>query len=538
MPTPATPALALQPRAHVPRGPKRVIRRLLSTGSMAAAGAVLVAGCSLSSGVPSTSGEGSGPVADASITIDLSNYPSTLDPALQYDESTYSVYRNIYDQLLRRDPKTLEPTPWIATEWENTSPTEWTFTIRDDVTFSDGTPLTASDVAFSISRILDPALNSAQFANFSAIASAEATSPTELKVTTKAPSPTLLTYLTTLSIVPQAYVEEVGAEGLNSAPVGSGPYTLEAATAGSEVRLTRNDSWWSDAPSIEDVVFRSVPDASARLADLQSGTATLALGLTADQAIQLESGTDVEVLSAPTERVAYLGLNALGDTATSDPDIREAIKLAIDYDSIIDNLLGGYASPVGTILTPLAFGYPDGTSDNEYDPDRAKALIEQSGIQDPELVFPSSPSYDPQIIQAIQSDLEAVGFSVSIENSDQATYLKKVQSPAHDWGSLRFGLWSCSCLDADGVLYPLFRTDTIWSSWSDPDFDALVDHARTTLDEDERVADYEQAVSIVSEQTPGIGLYQVDAIYGAAPELDWTPDAVQSLFVDQMSLGG
>jgi peptide/nickel transport system substrate-binding protein len=164
--------------------------------------------------------------------------------------------------------------------------------------------------------------------------------------------------------------------------------------------------------------------------------------------------------------------------------------------------------------------------------------VKASGVSDPKLTFATSPSYDPELIQTIQSDLQAVGITVNISNTDQATYLSKVQDKSHDWGSLRVGLWSCSCLDADGVLLPLFHTGSIWSSYSSPTFDALVDDARTTLSAAKRKSDYAKAVAIINKDLPGIGLYQVDSIYGAASSLTWKPDAVQSMYVDQMTITG
>lgn len=502
------------------------------------AGVTLLSACGLGSGEGNGGDGGEGGAVATSITIDLPSYPSTLDPGLQYDGSTYPVYRNIYDQLIRRDSDSSEPVPWIAESWEEETPTTWRFQLRDDVTFSDGSPLTAHDAAFSLNRILDKALNSPQFANFSAVSKATAESDTELIIETSEPSPTLLTYLTTLSIVSQEYVDEVGDEGLNENPMGSGAYVMESARSGSEVTLTRNEDYWGEAPSIEKAVFRAVPDVSTRVADLRSGRAHLITTLSADQATELESQDGVQVLAVPTERVDYLALNTLADTPTQDANVRQAIAAAINYDSLIENLGGGYADPVGAVLTPLAFGYPEDATNYEYDPDRARQLLAEAGVPNPVLEFPASPAYDPQLLQAIQSDLQAVGFTVNITNTDHATYLQKVQDPSHNWGSVRFGRWSCSCLDADGVIYPLFRTGTVWSSFSNADFDAAVDRGRTTTDESERLAAYDEAWAILDSELPGIGLFQEYAIYGATADLQWQPDAVESMYLDQMSFQG
>lgn len=502
------------------------------------AGVGLLSACSLGSPEGEQSGASAGSPSQNSISIDLQSYPSTLDPGLQYDGSTYPVYRNIYDQLLRRDSETLEPIPWIAESWDQESPTTWRFTLRDDVSFSDGSPLTAKDAAFSLNRILDKKLNSPQFANFSAVAKALADSDTELVIETKEPSATLLSYLTTLSIVSEKYVEEVGDDGLNEKPMGSGAYVMESARSGSEVTLKRNEDYWGEAPEIEKAVFRAVPNISSRVADLRSGQADLVTNLAADQAAELEGQAGVQVLAAPTERVAYLALNTLADTPTKDLKVREAITAAINYDSLIENLGGGFADPVGAVLTPLSFGYPKDAEIFKYDPDLARQLLAEAGVTNPVLNFPASPAYDPQILQAIQSDLQAVGFKVKITNTDHATYLQKVQDPSHDWGSIRFGRWSCSCLDADGVIYPLFRTDTVWSSYSNAEFDAAVDRGRTTTDEAARMEAYDEAFAILDDELPGIGLFQEYAIYGANADLQWEPDEVESMYLDQMSFEG
>lgn len=502
----------------------------VTLGAAAIVAATALAACSIQPTNSTASGGG------GTLTVDMSSYPASLDPGLQYDTDSYSVYRNIFDQLLHRDPKTNQIVPWLATTWKQSNPTTWVFTLRDDVKFSDGSKLTAADAAFSLQRILDPKFGSQQNANFSAIASATG-SGQQLTITTKFPSPTLLTYLTTLSVVPKAYVQKVGDAAFNLKPMGSGPYTFVSDIAGSQVVLKRNDSWWGTKPSISQVVFRAVPDVASRVADLQSGKAQLATELTPDSTTQLKGNSKLKVLSAPTERVSYLAFNTIQGGPTNNPQVRKAISMAIDYKSLINNLESGYAKPVNSVLTPLSEGYPKSLPDYTYDPAQAKALIQSAGVAGQTVVMATSPTYDPQIVQTIQANIQDAGLKVSIQNTDQATYLKKVQSPTHEWGSIRFGQWSCSCLDADGVAYPLFRSGTIWSSYSNPQFDHLVDQARQTIDADTRTSLYAQAYGLLNTDLPGIGLFQIVSIYGAASNVQYTPDAQQNFFVADMKLG-
>jgi peptide/nickel transport system substrate-binding protein len=491
-----------------------------------------LAACS-TSGTPGSSAS-SGTAGGPTLTVDLASYPASLDPGLQYDSESYSVYRNIFDQLLHRNPTTEAVEPWLATSWKQDNSTTWTFNIRPGVKFSNGEPLTAADAAYSIERILDPSFASQQAANFSAIASATGSGDV-LTIKTKFPSPTLLTYLTTLSVVPEAYVKKVGNAAFNLHPVGSGPYEFVSSIPGSQVVVKRNPDYWGAKPQIASVVFRAVPDDATRVADLQSGEAQIADTMTPDDVATLKSA-GLQVLSTPTERVSYLAFNTIKGGPTDNVTVRKAISEAINYSALINDLEKGYASPVNSVATPLNFGYPKNLPNYQYNPTAAKALIKQAGAAGQTVVMATSPSYDPTIVQAIQANIQAIGLNVKIQSTDEATYLEKVQSPSHNWGSIRFGQWSCSCLDADGVAYPLFHTGTIWSSYSNTTFDNLVSEARETLNSNTRLSLYEQAYGILNTDVAGIGLFQADAIYGASTKLTFKPDAQQDFFVADMKL--
>ncbi|HEX3787150.1 MAG TPA: ABC transporter substrate-binding protein [Pseudonocardiaceae bacterium] len=504
--------------------------RSMALGAVAIAAATTLAACGIQPTNTSSSGN------NGTLTVDMASYPASLDPGLQYDTDSYSVYRNIFDQLLHRDSTTNKIVPWLATKWTQNDPTTWTFTIRSGVKFADGSPLTAADAAFSIQRILDPSFASQQNANFSAIASATGSGQT-LTVKTKYPSPTLLTYLTTLSVVPMAYVQKVGNAAFNLKPMGSGPYSFVSDIPGSQVDLKRNDSWWGTKPSISQVTFRAVPAVASRIADLESGKAQIATELTSDSANQIKGNSNLQVLTSPTERVSYLAFNTINGGPTNNVNVRKAISMSIDYKSLIGNLEGGYAKQVNSMSTPLDLGYPTNLPNFAYNPTEAKSLLQAAGAVGQTVVMATSPSYDPQIVQAIQADIQAVGLKVQIQNTDQATYLEKVQSPTHDWGSIRFGQWSCSCEDSDGVVYPLFHTGTIWSSYSNPQFDNLVDQARQTLNQTTRNSLYNQAYGVLNKDLPGVGLFQIVSIYGAAKGVQYKPDPQQSFFVADMKLG-
>ena len=467
------------------------------------------------------------------LTIDLGSDAATLDPHLQWDTDSYSVYRNIFDNLVTRDDAG-KIVPQVAAAWHYTDDKTLVFDLRSDIRFQDGTKLTPDDVAFSVQRIINPAFKSPQLSQFDQIASADVTGPAQVTLHTKSAYPALLAQLVKLSIVPKAYVEKVGDQEFNLKPIGSGPYKLRSWQRGVSVTLDAMPDYWRGKPPFASVVFRAVPDVPTRMADLRAGRADLVRGLSPDDAQALKSERSVAVLSVPTERVAYLFVNPSAGP-TKDVHVRRAIAMAIDRDTLISALQQGYARPVAEVLTPANFGYSDAVPAWPFDPDVARKMIADAGAKGATVQFLTSPVYDRRLNEAVQQMLADVGLNVEIVMLDQPTYLKRRQGTPEDAGGLSQGRWSCACQDADGVIFPLFRSGSIWSKYSNPEYDRLVDAARSTLDEGKRRDLYRQAFTILHDDVPGIGLFQDVAIYGASPKLHWQPSSNEAMFVFEMS---
>lgn len=467
------------------------------------------------------------------LTIDLPGDAATLDPHLQWNTDSYSVYRNIFDNLLTRDAAG-KIAPQIATSWTYINDTTIDFQIREDVSFQDGSKLSAADVVYSIKRIINPELKSPQLSQFDQINSAEVTGPNQVRITTKSPYPALLAQLVKLSIVPQAYVEKVGDQQFNQRPMGSGPYRLLNWQKGVQIELQANERYWRATPPFPRVVFRAVPDVATRIADLQTGKADLIRDLPPDQTAAVQNNPDTQVLSAPTERIGYLFINAQAGP-TSDVRVRQAIAYAIDRQALIDALLEGYAAPVNVLGAPPVFGYTDQVQGYPYDPDKARERVKAAGAEGATITFLTSPVYSRAMVEAIQQMVNDVGLKVEIQSSDQPTFLKRRQGDAANAGGLALGAWSCACQDADGVIFPLFRSGSLWAKYHNADFDALVDSARSILDSQQRLEKYRQAYQILRDEVPGIGLYQAYAIYGASKHLEWQPSANEAMFVMDMS---
>jgi peptide/nickel transport system substrate-binding protein len=290
--------------------------------------------------------------------VDLASEPSTLDPQVQWNPDSYFVYRNIFDNLVTRDDKGAI-VPEIATAWRQVSDTRLEFDLRNDVSFHDGSKLTADDVVFSIKRITDPKFGSPQLSQFSKIADAVADGPAKVVVTLKTPYPAMLAQMVKLSIVPKHVVESVGNDAFNLKPVGSGPYRFVSWDRGVAVTLARNDAYWGRKGPFPTAVFRAVPNAATRLADVQANAADVARAIDSDQAKQLEEPGRGKRLYALTERAAYLRINSTKPPFDKLP-VRQALSYAIDKEGITEGILGGLDKPIDEMPTPAHFGFSGG----------------------------------------------------------------------------------------------------------------------------------------------------------------------------------
>jgi peptide/nickel transport system substrate-binding protein len=468
----------------------------------------------------------------ANFVVDLPTDPASLDPHLQWDPDSYAVYRNIFDNLVTRD---LAGTivPQVATAWRYEDDTHIVFTIREDISFQDGSKLTPDDVAFSVKRITDPAFRSPQLSQFDQITNAEVTGPHEVRLTTKTAYPVLLAQLTKLSIVPKAIVEREGA-GFNQAPVGSGPYKFVSRTQGVRVVLEANDSYWRGKPPFPHVEMHPVGDESTRIADVRTGRADIARILSTDNADQLRNDSALNVLWTPTERVTLFMLNTL-DGPTKDARVREAIAHAIDRDTIVEALLKGYAKPVNEPLTPASFGYDPTIPAYGYDPARARALLQAAGVAPGTKVsLLTSPVFDQRVVQALQQMVSDVGLNAEMTTVDLATYLKLRQGRPDEAGDVSYFRWSCGCQDADGTLFPLFDSSSQWAKYHDPAVDQALEAGRNTLDEAKRRSAYHDALMAIHADIAVVPLFQDVAMYAARKPVQFQPTASESFSLFSM----
>ncbi|MBT4091514.1 MAG: peptide ABC transporter [Deltaproteobacteria bacterium] len=468
------------------------------------------------------------------LTIALVSEPTTLDPHKQWNPSSYYVYRNIFDNMVTRnsDGKIV---PQVAESWNYIDQKTIDFKIRTNIKFHDGSSLTVDDVVFSVKRVIDPKFKSPQAGQFNTITDAKKINKNTVRLFTKVPYPVLLAQLVKLSIVPKAYINKVGNDGLNRNPVGSGPYKFVAWKKGVSVKLEANNQYWSGQPPFPNVEFLAIPEKSTRIAMLQTKKADLVVSLDSDIALQLKNSSTIKVLSAPTERVAYFRINTLSGP-TADLRVRKAIAYAIDRDLLVDGLKGGYSQKANVMVADTSFGFDPSFKSYAFNPEKAKVLLKEAGLGDTPINIYTAPAvFDQRVVEAIQQMLKDVGINAKIVGMDMGAFLKRMQGSAADKDMTSFGRWSCACQDADGILYSMLHSSSIWSNIKNAGLDQLLDSARSSLDSKTRLNFYNAAHQIIENELPLLPLYQVGIIYAGNKNLNWRPTANESLFIMDMS---
>ena len=337
--------------------------------------------------------------------------PSAVNPTIQ------GFYQSVFDQYILQTPD-LKPAPGLLTEWGwNEDKTKVSMTVREGVTWHDGSPFTAEDVAWSLTRAADEKTgNPIQFI-WSTLTNITAEGN---KVTADVArfEPTIFKWMYFLTgyVLPKAYFEKVGPEGFEAAPIGTGPYMVDKFERNAFVRLKANANYWGGKPEFETVTIKFVTDAAARVAEVESGNSHVTLEVPYEEYDRLKA-----TLTGTATPISDIGMIFLNDIDVMlDPNVRKAAALAIDKQTIIDRLLSGYGVPIDTLETPEYEAY-DASIKVGYDPEKAVELLAASGysIDKPvKFKIQTTKGFKPkdyEMVQAIVGLWRKVGIEAEIE---------------------------------------------------------------------------------------------------------------------------
>ena len=463
------------------------------------------------------------------ITVAQGVDPTTMDPHMQVETTTINVLTNIFDSLtfFNRDN---EVEPGLAVSWEIIDDNTWEFRLREGVRYHDGSPLTADDVVFSIMRVAAPGSRSPSHSRYAFIEDVEVVDPTTVHIKTFEPYPILPAVITDLFIMKEEHEDTV-----STAPIGTGPFRFVSWTRDEALTLEAFDEYWRGAPEVERVVFRPIPEASTRLAELVTGGVDIITNILPHSVPSVEASGVASVKRIQSTRYVFVGMNLEVDSPLRSREVRQALNYAVDLDGIIAGVLLGNGEPMSQPAHAVHFGFDESISPYPYDPERARELLAQAGYPDGfkiDMMTPTGRYLNDQLAaEAIAGQLGEIGVEVSLEVMEWGTYVNAVTAERTAAPLYFLGWGSVPGLDADGIYIPLLGTGQNLSYYSNPELDEVAKRARQTMDENERLRLYSEAAQITHEDAPWIFLWNQYDLYGVSDRLDWDPVSFEKIWL-------
>lgn len=421
----------------------RTHSRWAKVAALAAATSLALAACG--GGGSNEGGSGDGTPKDGGSYVNaLYLEPLGLDPHRQAFWETYRVSRNIFESLVQED--TTDPTgpaklvPGLATEWEASDDAKvWTFTLREGVTFHDGSPFDAEALDKNVQRVSDPSYEyfddqsksrlEAWFGNFvGGTVVDDYTYRFEFSEPSLGFPRGLAQAMGTLPIGNPASWETHGNEKAADHPDGTGPYTFVSRKIGDRIVLKKNPDYWGEEPHLDELVFRIIPNNQTRLAALLSGEV--------DQ-ISYVQPEDVETLEDQGFQVpdghgaAYLYLSYnFTNPDLKKQEVREALIYGLDRDKLAKEVFNGYATPAFSTLHLGNEAHDPEARDFGYDPQKAKALLEKAGYGPGDLTFTIVIDVANQnLAEWLQNQYKQIGIETKIEALDRPSYGARIGTP-------------------------------------------------------------------------------------------------------------
>jgi peptide/nickel transport system substrate-binding protein len=456
------------------------------------------------------------PAPDTLVMI-IESSPTNLDPRVGIDAFSERIDTLLFDDLLARDEH-FNVQPGLAERWEIPDPLTYIFHLHHGVRFHDGRPLTSKDVKWTFESLLQGKVRSTKSAVYRFVDHIEAPDDYTVIFKMKVPFATLLWNLSggAMGIVPY------GSSGdeITRHPMGSGPFRFVSAEQDKEVILERNEDYWGEKAHLKRIRFAVVPDTTTRALELRKGSADLeSNALTTDMVLALQRNPTLEVAHGPGSILAYLALNCR-DPVLKDVRVRQALAYAIDRQPMLRYLMRGFARPADSILPPESWAYNSDVPRYEYNPARARQLLDQAGYPAVNgirfhLTMKTSTEENTRLLAAVlQQQLREVGIALDIRSFDFATFFSDVTQGAFEMYSLR---WIGGNEDPDIFEYAFHSSKfppqgANRSFYSNPRLDTLIDRARSEFDQNVRRQLYAEIQTILAQDMPYINLWYIDNI--------------------------
>jgi peptide/nickel transport system substrate-binding protein len=445
----------------------------------------------------------------------ISGEPDQFDPHATSAYASFQVLENVYDTIVVPDAEG-EFQPSLATEWDTSEDgLTWTFTLRDDVTFHDGTEFDADDVLYSFNRIIDDELANAY--RFASVEEITAPDPYTVEITLSEPTPALLDNVggfKGMAIIPEGAADD---HDLATEAVGTGPFVLGSPGA-SGITMTAFEDHWGGAPSVDQVEFRYISESTTALTSLRTGEIHWTDNIPPQEIDTLQGEDGIEVGISPSVDYWYLALNQEVEP-WDQVEARQAVAYGINRDQIVDVAQFGAATVNQTAIPEDNFWYHD-HSPFGHDPAQAQDLLSDAGVEEGQTLglMVVQDTEGVQAAQVIEANLAEIGISVQIEQEPDSTWLDRQAE-----GEFDAFMWAwLGNLDPFGFYHAQHYSEGGFNaqSYSNPEVDDLLEQAASETDQDARKALYDQAAELIVDDVSYLYLYNPDVVQAWAEGID------------------
>ena len=476
--------------------------RIASLALLMAMSLGLFAGCSQNGGSDGSDGSNDGGTKD-SIIIATANETPSLSPTEH--NAVAGSYMNLltYNTLFKSDME-MNPVPDLVEDYENISESEWEFTIKTGVKFHDGSEMTVEDVKAS----LEWAKGFPEVSLYNDdIVSVDIVDDDTIKITTPGPDAMLLSNLCHHgnAIVPKALIDS--GHDFNTEPIGTGPYKFVEWNRGDSVVFEAFEDYFDGAPAIKNMTWKVIPEGSSRTIALEAGEIDFIVEVEAMDSDRLKGNEELEVIQYEATNESWLMMNN-EKPQFQNQNVRHAINSAINKDDIVTVAFNGLAVPA---ISQCPYNFEGSTEENAdvYDVAKAQEYLDASGV-DPSTITFSIICSDDQKKRAgevIQANLKEIGIECTIESMDLATYLSVTTE-----GDYEASIGGYSSSNLLSYVVGVYHSDSINASnktrLNNPEVDALIDQAKVTLDDAERLKIFEELSALLNELCTQAPLYQ------------------------------